>query len=342
VLQRDSHRSPNETALTAAAASPNGEWIAVATTSGGITFWDLTDPLKAKPVLVRDDKQEKELVQLGRGNAADRRLATRSLSFSADGKRLLSASDEGSVKIWSLDSGQRRWMLETRLADPHSAKINSVAYHPSRNDQFLTASDDGTARLWQSDDGAWEVVRTMRTAGGEPTPIVAAIFLSGRADDLGIITAGVDGAYLWKEDEAAPCAVIVSDGSPVDCVASSPDGRWIGVASGNSVAIYDAANLGPTASSSVVHSADITSITFSANGRRLFTASRDYAIKVWDTENLVCNRLGSSKPRELLTLQGHEDEVTSVSVAIIANEQLLISTGLDGQTILWPSKMPAH
>ncbi len=67
------------------------------------------------------------------------------------------------------------------------------------------------------------------------------------------------------------------------------------------------------------HSDSVSSIAFSADGRRLATGGRDRTIRVWDTETWAT--IG-------LPVEGHSDWVTSV--AFSRNGQQLASASDDG------------
>ncbi len=70
------------------------------------------------------------------------------------------------------------------------------------------------------------------------------------------------------------------------------------------------------------HSNAVTSVSFSPNGQRLASGSKDGTIKLW-----ICDG------RELQTLQGHSDEVYSVSFS--PNGQTIASASADKTVKLW-------
>jgi WD40 repeat protein len=64
------------------------------------------------------------------------------LAFAPDDKTLVSTSDDGSIRFWSLANYQ----MVLKLAHGGGA-VNSVAFSPDGN-LMATSGSDGTARLW--------------------------------------------------------------------------------------------------------------------------------------------------------------------------------------------------
>ncbi|HZH76830.1 MAG TPA: TIR domain-containing protein, partial [Archangium sp.] len=67
--------------------------------------------------------------------------------FSPDGARVLTASYDGTARLWEADSGKPL----ARFLGHHRA-VESATFSPD-GARVLTASQDGTARLWEADSG---------------------------------------------------------------------------------------------------------------------------------------------------------------------------------------------
>jgi WD40 repeat protein len=64
------------------------------------------------------------------------------ISFSPDGKYLISGSSDKTVKIWNVELQK-----EVITLKGHILKVNSVAFSPEGN-YFVSASDDRSIKLW--------------------------------------------------------------------------------------------------------------------------------------------------------------------------------------------------
>ena len=69
------------------------------------------------------------------------------LAFSADGSRLATASQDGTVRIWDPTSGEQLLVLRG-----HGALVSSVAFSPDGS-RLASAGADGTVRVWALDLG---------------------------------------------------------------------------------------------------------------------------------------------------------------------------------------------
>ncbi|MSW64160.1 MAG: hypothetical protein F2825_04620 [Actinobacteria bacterium] len=90
--------------------------------------------------------------------------AVNSVSFSPDGKYVVSGSGDKSVKIWSTESGE-----VVRRLNGHTSDVNSVSFSPDgkyvvsgsgsgyRYDGNFKHSSDNSVKIWSTESG--EVVR---------------------------------------------------------------------------------------------------------------------------------------------------------------------------------------
>ena len=107
-----------------------------------------------------------------------------SVAFSPDGDRVLTGSDDGTARLWSLETGET---LQSFAG--HSRPVFSVAFSPD-GARVLTGSGDGTARLWSLETG-----ETLQSFAGH-SGFVSSVAFS--PDSARVLTGSRDGtARLW-------------------------------------------------------------------------------------------------------------------------------------------------
>jgi formylglycine-generating enzyme required for sulfatase activity len=109
-----------------------------------------------------------------------------SAAFSGDGSRIVSAGDDGEVRLWDAKSGKG-------IGEPlrgHQGWVWSAAFSGDGN-RIVSAGEDGTVRLWDAKSGK-EIGEPLRGHQGE----VNSAAFSG--DGSLIVSAGADGTVrLW-------------------------------------------------------------------------------------------------------------------------------------------------
>ncbi|KAI1785780.1 WD40-repeat-containing domain protein, partial [Ganoderma leucocontextum] len=109
----------------ALAFDPGSVHLAMATSGrAGVEIWDVLEG--------------KRRVSFGRENA------TNDISFSRDGRLVLTASSDGTVKIWAADTGAELFSL-----GGHTGAVRKVCFSPC-GEYIASASRDQTVRLWRT------------------------------------------------------------------------------------------------------------------------------------------------------------------------------------------------
>lgn len=177
VFDKSIIQSPDITALS---ITPDNQFIIAAT---GELSED--DPFPG-PILIWEIATGEMVREL------DTSLHTRtikSLDVSADGTKLLTASADGSLVIWNLETGRFLQRLSA-----HTAPVNVGLFSPD-NETVFSASDDGRIMQWSIESGQF-----IRIYSGHSLPVTG---LSIRADgSVFASTTGVDNEpmIVWTVD----------------------------------------------------------------------------------------------------------------------------------------------
>jgi WD40 repeat protein len=154
--------------------------------------------------------------------------SVRSVAYSPDGRRIVSGSDDGTIKIWDAESG---WEIRTLTGD--NTSVYSVAYSPDGR-RIVSGSKDGTIKIWDAESG-----REIRTLEEHSDHVWSVAY----SPDGRRIVSGADDETIkiWDAESGREIRTLAGHSCPVDSVAYSPDGRRIVSGSrDNTIKIWDA------------------------------------------------------------------------------------------------------
>ena len=232
-----------------------------------------------------------------------------SASFSPDGTLVVTASVDGTARVWEAATG-------AAVGPPmrHEDVVYSASFSPDGS-RVVTASGDGTGRIWETASGG-AVGQPMRHEG----VVYSAVF---SPDGTRVVTASEDGTVrVW---EAASGAAV---GQPIreDTVTSavfSPDGARVVAATWDGAArVWEAAS-GRAVGQPLRHENTVTSASFSADGSRVVTASEDATARIWE----AATGAAVGPPMR------HEDVVYSASFS--PDSTLVVTASEDGTARIW-------
>lgn len=224
--------------------------------------------------------------------------------FSPDGHRILTASDDGTAKMWDLEGN----LLED--LNKHKARVLSAVFSQDGS-RILTASWDHTVKLWDR-EGKFLDEFNKHNRG-----VFSSTF---SPDDHFIVTASVDHTAKVFNLAGEVQARLKHNGA-VSSDVFSPDGKRILTASWDkSAKLWDIkGNLQLDLNK---HNGQVYSSVFSPDGSRILTASEDDTAKMWDL-----------KGKLLLALDKHKGDVFSAVFSPDGNRILTASD--DGTAKVW-------
>jgi WD40 repeat protein len=232
----------------------------------------------------------------------------RSAVFSPDGSKALSASHDGTLRLWNTANGE-----ELRCLRGHLALVWSAALSPDGR-RALSGGSDLTLRLWDVETG--KELRRLRDSDGW---IMCVAF---SPDGRRALSGGGGSLYLWDLESGQKLDRWEGHTGWVRSVAFSPDGRHaLSGSNDKSIRLWDMAT-GKELRCFLALNA-VLSVAFSPDGRQALAGGCDQTVHMWD--------IASGK--ELRAFRGHQGNVESVVFS--PDGRWVLSGGADGTIRVW-------
>ncbi len=265
--------------------------MAVAFACAGFIFQDQI-PRLARPVPSAiatgsiGEPAEHSITQSSQFRAHD--SAIDALSFSGDGRLIVTAGSDKSLKIWNADTQALQGAIPLEAGIATSLSV--------RNNHVVTSHADGTVAVYDLDS------RTRLYSFKRNDASVWAAVFAGSEDR--IAAAGHDWTVaLWQTGSlSAPEALLQGHGNAVQSLAADPSGHWL--ASGSADSTVKLWNLETREVRRTLRGRGdfVSALSFAPDGTTLAAGSLDGSIKLWS----------ATTGRPLRTLSNHSARVTSI------------------------------
>ncbi|MEL6686737.1 MAG: hypothetical protein AAFP97_03850 [Pseudomonadota bacterium] len=235
------------------------------------------------------------------------------IAYSPDGMRILSASNEKTLRIWDARSG-----VCVQTLEGYEGGVYSVTYSPDAM-HILSVSDVRILRIWDADSGA-----LVQTFEGHKGVIYGAAF---SPDGAHVLSASGDHTIrMWDARGGACLKTLEGHEDDVNSVAYSPDGMHILSASDdNTIRIWDALS-GTCLKTLQGHEDWVNGAVYSPDGMHIVSASDDATLRIWDALSGIC----------LKTLEGHDGWVNS---AVYSPDGMhIVSASKDKSLRIWDTR----
>lgn len=226
------------------------------------------------------------------------------LDFSQDGTRLVSGSNDGSVRIWNVAEGTTTLTIagahKPSPAAPSIGGVLSVCFRPDGK-RIATAGDDGTAKIWDAQSGERQLEIPVEN-------IVNQAIYTHDGKSLAVASGELEVWDISREES------LTIEGQSFPTIAVSPDGNTLVSADQESnreasgeqrdhhLKLFEITTGRELAASTEEHEILVTDVSFSPDGKWIASCSRNKTIKIWDAANL----------RLAKTIQGHEEALQSI------------------------------
>ncbi len=236
--------------------------------------------------------------------------SVRTVVYSPDGTKAVSASDDYTLIYWDLETGD---IIHQFVG--HDERVRGADISPDGT-LMMSASYDGTLKLWDLETGD-----ELRTFTGHTDKVACVAFspdgttaLSGSADRT---------MRLWDVATGEEIQRFQGHGSWVKSVSFTPDGRQaLSSSDDGSVRLWDVAT-GDELHRFIGHSDFVEQAVFSPDAYHVMSASGDSTLRLWDLTNGA----------EIRRFRGHSEGV--LSVAVSPDGKTALSGGYDTKVLIW-------
>ncbi len=231
------------------------------------------------------------------------------VAVTPDGRRAVSVSNDQTVRMWDISSGN---LLATFKG--HHAFVCSLSLSQTGN-LVATGAVDGTIKVWALDSGE------LRADWNQGAPDAKVAWGPGENQ---LLSGGADGCLqIWNIEDgrceqkiqahskAILKVVFLEDGERLVSVSADKTVRICSAVTGKCVRVFEG------------HSGEVNSVAIASDNHRMISASEDATLRIWDIDTGSCEGV----------LRGHSDIVWRVA---ISRDYRIVASGAKDNTVrLW-------
>ncbi len=245
----------------AVAFSPVKKFLAVGIANGELLIYDTANWIK-----------------INRFKAHDSPIY--SLCFSPDGKYLISGGVDEVIKIWDPEEGE---LIES-ISEAHKDVIKDIEFDLSGK-IFASASWDKTVKIWRTE--IWEEIVELKNElnpvwGVAFNPVLPYLCVGCEKSSKIPQTLKVYRTGLWKKEDLKIDLLNYQD---ISGLKFSPDGKFLLVSAGNTIYVFSFPEW-KLLTKLNEHTANITSLVFTPNGKFFISTDEEGNFIVWDAIGL--------------------------------------------------------
>lgn len=325
--------------------------VGVGVASGAVAMQDKLPRVESRGAATTSSQQDVEPILAGQfqGHAG----GVTALAYSDDGRVLVTAGKDGTLKVWNASSSTLVRTIElddgaavslalsgSRAVTGHVDgavviwdydKAEKVAQFKRNDAEVWSVTFAGTPNRVAASSHDWKVTLWDATSPAQPVHVLEAhdnaaqaVAFFASANGPMLATGGADKIVkLWNLDSMDQVRRYRGHRDFVTALAFSPNGRMLASAGlDGSIRLWSTASRGMYRSLNG-HKGKIASLAFAPSGDRLVSAGEDGLVRIWDVR----------RGRTSRTLTGNGGSVAAVQFS--PDGQRIASAGDDGVVRLW-------
>lgn len=206
---------------------------------------------------------------MGSPRARPAGAALEDASFSADGSQIVTASLDGTARVWDTRSGRQLTLIREPVGNP----VEQASFSP--DGELIATAETGGIGLWNAQTHA--MIRFVQTS-------IGLVRIAFNPSGERIVAASEDGtACLFSASLSSIGVISEPGGASITSAVFSPDGRSVLTSSqAGTVRVWNATTDAPNSVITEPGNASVASATFSPDGKLIGTASLDGTARIWD------------------------------------------------------------